>query len=174
MAEPKELLLVDLDDTLFFTDECVRLASMEVTGRGLGKEEVRGLPDEVKDRVYGIAQSKYADRSRLNGRMAELLARNEGSDVVILTARTAKSLKETEGLLSRGSIRYDGLIIREDYRIKDEVWKLSVLEDLRKSYAKVKVFEDKTDTLAYLSGKTRGDDGIELYSVSEKGIARFG
>ncbi|MDE1805096.1 MAG: hypothetical protein KGH59_04945, partial [Candidatus Micrarchaeota archaeon] len=62
MAE-KELILVDFDNTLFFTDKTAILASKELLGLKLTGTMVRMLPREIKSKVYELGYSKYRDHS---------------------------------------------------------------------------------------------------------------
>ena len=52
-------IVVDFDDTLFFTQKSKEAASMEVLGKKLSKQEIRALePKELKSQIYELGATK--------------------------------------------------------------------------------------------------------------------
>lgn len=165
MDKGEALLLVDLDDTLFFTGRCVELAGEDVMGKRMKKEEIRKLPENTKERIYKIAQSKYDKYTRLNKKLNKILARIDDSDIFILTARTKKTKGFTERLLERNNVKFDRIIFRDNYRIKDEVWKLKLVNRFSKLYQKITLYEDKFDNINYIRDHAKGKN-MGFYAVS--------
>ncbi|MDE1871480.1 MAG: hypothetical protein KGI06_04560 [Candidatus Micrarchaeota archaeon] len=172
MARKKNLLLVDFDDTLFFTKEGIELSSKEVLGRRIDREAVRKLPNDIKEKIYKLAQSKYTKYSKLNKTLYKVISKSVDYDIFILTARTNKTRIFTEKLLSTNRVNYDELIIRKSYKIKDELWKSNIVKKLSKSYKKIKLYDDKEDNICYISENNR-EKNIEFYIVSNNKIERY-
>ncbi len=172
MVKQSSLLLVDLDGTLFFTERCVELASRDVLGKRMDKESVRKLPEETKEKIYKIAQSKYDKYTKLNKKLNRILSKNRSSSIFILTARTRKTRKFTEGLLERNNVNFDKLIFRDSYKINDEVWKLKAVNRFSRSFSKISLYEDKIDNIDYIRNHA-GNRNIDFYAVSADKIKKL-
>ncbi|MDG7045516.1 MAG: hypothetical protein JRN32_01705 [Nitrososphaerota archaeon] len=69
----QRLMVVDFDNTLFFTDVCIKKASKEIVGRALGAKQVRKLDKKEKRLILNAAFSKYWKDSIPNRKMLKLL-----------------------------------------------------------------------------------------------------
>lgn len=145
-----KIIVVDFDDTLFFTNECSRAACMEVLGKPLPKALVRKLkPRSLKHKVYDLAVSKYGHLARPNTKLIRILSKSDRADVVVLTARLARARRHTMMLLNKHGVRYSRVIFRPNRLVdsKDEEWKLGKLNGFARKYKEIDVYEDKIDNI---------------------------
>ena len=172
----QRLMVVDLDNTLFFTDKCIKKASKEIAGITLDSNQVRKLDKKEKRQILSVAFSKYWKESIPNRKMLRLLKSNyKKSDmkVIILTARFSDSKKNTIKLLSKNNVPYNRLICRESkYRnMHDEEWKLLTLKNIIKTTKprSVELFEDKRENITHIAPYMKGVE-FASYMVGKESI----
>lgn len=88
MAHNRKLAILDFDDTLFLTFDCVRAATNELIGRDdLDREGVRALDKQLKNQIYDLAYTKYRYLGRPNLAMFKYLKANKKDyEVIVMTA----------------------------------------------------------------------------------------
>ena len=151
MDSPKKLIVVDFDNTLFFTDGAAILAYEELHGSKIEGKQLRKLPKPVKVNVYKLGYSKYRDFSVPNNKLIKRLAMDSDAKVVILTARINDSHPHVKYLLKKHNVPISRIIYRlkKDLKMGDEQWKLGKLVPMMKRYEKVEIFEDKLDNIMH-------------------------
>ena len=167
-ADKEKIVFVDFDDTLFFTRHTVEEAAKIMLGKELLKEEVRKLPKSIKSKIYDKAFNELYHKATPNFKLIETLKeyKHKGYTIIILTARSEKSKKITEYLLSKYNVPYDRIIVRKDISIKDEEWKLEVINSFNAS--EVILFEDKMENIEHILQRSKVK--IIPYLVSENTI----
>jgi len=172
-------MVVDFDNTLFFTDGCIRKASKEIAGKTLDSNEVRKLDKKEKGRILNVAFSKYWEDSIPNRKMLNLLKSNykkPDMKVIILTARFSNNKKNTIKLLSKNKVPYNKLICRESkYRhVHDEEWKLLTLKNIIKTTRprSVELFEDKRENITHIMENMKNVE-FASYMVGKESIVAF-
>ncbi len=164
-------IVVDFDNTVFFTDKCVRFASKEEFDKVRSKKWIRALPRSAKIKLYYLAYSKYDRYAKPNKRVISLLSNEDRMDKIILTARFLALKNKTLILLKKGKVNFDKIIFREfKYRkIKDEEWKRRKLKELTKKYKKIDFYEDKSDNISYIMDDL-GSRKINFFLVGKSSI----
>ncbi len=147
----KKVIIVDFDDTLFFTERCTSAGSKEVVGRAMSKAAIRKLEPGIKGRVYDLSSSKYSHLSRPNRKLIRILSRSKDSDIVVLTARTERSRRPTVALLKKHKVPFDRAIFRENRLAdtSDEIWKIGKINRFAGRYREIDFYEDKPENIAH-------------------------
>lgn len=157
----KNLLLVDLDDTLIFTEESISRASKEVTGKKKDLRAVAKLPRELKAQIYDLAHSKYAHHIVINPAMAQVLGRSQGTRNVVITARPTSLHKHTLSLIDSYGLNVHEVVSRPDKHLglKGMEWKLKKLKEMQalKKYNSISIFDDKIENIRYLRDNLKSD-----------------
>ncbi len=171
MNKRGKLILLDFDDTLFFTHGAVRKAAEELLGRrNLSKRQIRKLPRPVKSKVYALAFSKYKHESKPNGLLLNRLRRSrKGYDVIVLTARLKNRHGDTLDLIKKHGVRIRGIDARRDLALPDEEWKLRKIKHYLKKYRALEFYEDKKDNIDYIRSRI-GAGNICYYLVTKNSI----
>ncbi len=145
MRETRKLIVVDFDNTLFFTNRTSFLASKELFNIGLTHADIRKLPEDVRRSIYHLAATKYGEHSRPNKELHERLAGSRNANVMILTARHNSSDEHTMRLLKKHGVRIKRLRSRNssEMGIDDGEWKGKVVSRIAGRYGEVDVYEDK-------------------------------
>jgi hypothetical protein len=153
MGKVRSLLMVDLDDTLFFTEESIKKAAKEVLGREKDHRAVRKMAREIKAQIYDLAHSKYINYSRVNPTLAQLLGRSRDTRNVVFTARPTSLHKHTLSLIDTYGLNVHEVISRPDKHLgmKDEEWKLKKLKEMKvlDKYDKIALFDDKIENIRH-------------------------
>lgn len=167
-------IVADFDNTVFFTDRCVRFACKEIFGKVMSKKLVRALPRNTKIKLYYLAHSKYDRYSKPNERMIKLLSKEDEKEKIILTARFLDLKSKTFNLLKKRKVNFDKVIFRElKYRkTKDEEWKRRKLRELAKKYNEINFYEDKLDNIDYIKDRLTSKN-LSLFLVSKNSIKRI-
>ncbi len=173
MGKNKTAMLIDFDNTLFFTNALAIKASKELTGSELTINEIRALPWTKKRDIYGLAFFKYYMESIPNPVMIKRTASSTGKDKILLTAKTSATKSRIASLLASEGITMDAMIFRpERYLSKhDEEWKCDVVKRILKKYDKLEIYEDKKDNINYFKSNMKGEN-IEYFLVSKKAITK--
>jgi phosphoglycolate phosphatase-like HAD superfamily hydrolase len=172
MADEKKnrLAVFDFDGTLFFNDAALIKTGIRVTGKLMTREQIRGLPEDVKSVIYNAAAhyiDEYVPNPILIGRLGA--RRTEGYRIVILTARQKSSEADTLELLRREDIPYDEIRCDQALaKIPDEEFKLGEIKSMIQGYAEVEIYEDKADNISYLMDNL-GTNGFSYYLVTNGG-----
>ncbi len=176
----KTLAIFDFDETLFFISKSVRLAALEVMGKELSRDQVRGLPEEHRVKVYSTAFTKYDTALEPNfyaiARYIDLQRR--GHDVYVISARGEDLREHTKRALDRiYAARSPKLILRADAVLgqektpSDRDWKVAEIQNTFTGYEKVIIFDDRTDVLDKLK-QNNGFKGQIKYFLVEKNRVR--
>jgi len=145
-----KILLVDYDNTLFDTNECVKASAKELWGLDVDGEEVRKIKKEGKSAIYSLAYTKYSHLAKPNYAMINYVKDmvSEGNIVFVLTARHCSVRPYVDfSLLSHGII-VSGIICRndEEMKMRDEEWKAKIIELFE---GEIEVYDDKEENLRY-------------------------
>jgi len=145
-----KILLVDYDNTLFDTNECVKASAKELWGLDVDGEEVRKIKKEGKSAIYSLAYTKYSHLAKPNYTMINYVKDkvSEGNIVFVLTARHCSVRPYVDfSLLSHGII-VSGIICRnnEEMKMRDEEWKAKIIELFE---GEIEVYDDKEENLSY-------------------------
>lgn len=171
MREKGKLVVLDFDDTLFFTHGSIKKATKELFNRtDLSKAKVRKLPKKTKSQIYELAYSKYKHYSKPNLMLLKRLEKYEkGFKIVVLTARGKSLHTHTLALIKKHKIKIHGFYSRPNVQGEDEVWKLAQLRKYCKDYSETHIYEDKKDNIAYIKKHMKGYN-IKFYLVTKKSI----
>ncbi|QIW24729.1 hypothetical protein EWF20_11690 [Sulfolobus sp. S-194] len=166
-----KILLVDYDNTLFNTNECVKASTKELWGIEADSEEIRKIKREGKSAVYSLAYTKYSHLAKPNLNMINYIKDRikEGDLVFVLTARHCSVRPYADfSLLSHGVI-VSGIICRndEEMKLKDEEWKAKIISLFK---GEIEVYDDKEENLIYF-GKFFKD--IKYFLVKEDEIIPY-
>ncbi|BFH72288.1 hypothetical protein SJAV_02320 [Sulfurisphaera javensis] len=147
-----KILLVDYDNTLFNTNDCVKASAKELWGIEIDGEELRKIKREGKSAVYSLAYTKYSHLAKPNVKMIDYIKKriSEGDIVFVLTARHCSVRPYADfSLLSHGII-VSGIICRndEEMKMKDEEWKAKIISLFD---GEIEVYDDKEENLRYFS-----------------------
>jgi hypothetical protein len=166
-----KLIVLDFDETLFFTSGSLKRATMEIMGRSdLSKYQIRKLPREVKGPIYELAYSKYKQHSRPNEQLISHLNNSrKGYRIMVLSARGRNLRGHTLSLIKKHAIRIDGSSFRKDVASEDEEWKLQMLKRLAGRYALIELYEDKKDNIDYIK-RHLNSKRIRFYLVKRGSI----
>jgi hypothetical protein len=173
------LVVLDFDDTLFLTFDCISAAVKEITGRSdLNKEQVRALAKPLKSQIYRLAYSKYRDLQRPNMALFEYLKANRaGSTFIVMTANLSFSepevLRSTMEIIRKLGLDVKRFETRADAGQEDEEWKAITLDALAAEYqgSRIEIFEDKIDNIEYIRGHVQVP-GISFFLVENDRIRR--
>ncbi|BFI76683.1 hypothetical protein [Sulfurisphaera ohwakuensis] len=166
-----KILLVDYDNTLFNTNECVKASAKELWGIEADSEEIRKIKREGKSAVYSLAYTKYSHLAKPNLKMINYIKDRikEGDLVFVLTARHCSVRPYADfSLLSHGVI-VSGIICRndEEMRLKDEEWKAKIISLFK---GEIEVYDDKEENLIYFSKLFKN---IKYFLVKEDEIIPY-
>jgi len=166
-----KILLVDYDNTLFNTNECVKASAKELWGIEADSEEIRKIKREGKSAVYSLAYTKYSHLAKPNLKMINYIKDRikEGDLVFVLTARHCSARPYADfSLLSHGVI-VSGIICRndEEMRLKDEEWKAKIISLFK---GEIEVYDDKEENLIYFSKLFKN---IKYFLVKEDEIIPY-
>lgn len=146
-----KILLVDYDNTLFDTNECVKASAKELWGLDVvDGEEIRKIKKEGKSAIYSLAYTKYSHLAKPNYTMINYVKDmvSEGNIVFVLTARHCSVRPYVDfSLLSHGII-VSGIICRndEEMKMRDEEWKAKIIQLFE---GEIEVYDDKEENLRY-------------------------
>jgi len=165
-----DLIVSDFDGTLFFVDESLKKASLELVGKEMPYVEARKLEKNLRNDVYNLAYSKYKNHLIPNNELIDFFRKEKerGAEIFILTARNPVLKEDTNHLLLEHNIPFDELILREDGSIPDEIWKANYLKDLKRS-SRIMLFEDKEENIKHVKSVA---PVVECYLVNEKGFSK--
>ena len=146
-----KILLVDYDNTLFDTNECIKASAKEILGFEVDEEELRKMKKEGKSVIYSLAYTKYSHLAKPNYAMINYIKNKakEGNIIFVLTARHCSVRPYVDfSLLSYGII-VSGIICRndEEMKMKDEEWKAKIV---RLFDGEIEVYDDKEENLRYI------------------------
>lgn len=173
MKRKDELIVVDFDGTLFFTEKCMKLAAMDVLHKELTYKQIRSLPVEIKSRIYDIAFTTYNHHSILNRRLHRILERGAKCEKMILTARKNNTDVLIRILLRKHGVKIDRLLSRKpkEMLLDDEVWKAEVLSKIVGEYKRIELYEDKMENIEHI-GKRLKPKNIDFYIVTLRSIKK--
>ncbi|MDE1873811.1 MAG: hypothetical protein KGI04_01680 [Candidatus Micrarchaeota archaeon] len=174
MDRKSDALLVDFDDTLFFTGGALPLATKDVLGKRMARDEIRRLDRKTKHRIYEVAQTKYTGMSVPNRLMIWKLRRVKNAEIVVMTARSAKLRGYTVRLLKKHNIRFDRLLMRDRKALllRDEEWKLREIMKFLKAYANVSYYDDKIENISYAKARVAKRAGFGMFLVKPNKIIK--
>lgn len=174
MRKKGKLVVLDFDDTLFFTQGSVTKATKELLNRtDLSKAQVRKLPKKTKSAVYELAYSKYKHHSKPNMKLVKFLEKSRKDwKIIVLTARGRTLHADTLSLIKKHKIRISGFYSRADIAGADEVWKLGRVKAYAKRYTEVELYEDKRENIEYIKQRI-GSYNIKFYLVTKRAIRRY-
>lgn len=170
----KRLVVLDFDETLFFTSVAIKRATKRLLGRkDLSITEIRKLPRDLKIKIYRLAYSRYRDHSIPNTKLlAHLSKYQKDYRRVILTARGEDLRNHTISLVKKHKIKIDGYHFRKDLSHKDEDWKLQKLKKFVKRYPIVELYEDKKENIDYIKNNINAQN-IKYYLVTKRGARPY-
>lgn len=173
MDKKSGLVVLDFDDTLFFTRQSLKFATKQLLKRtDLDKAAIRKMPNKVKGKIYTLAYSKYKDYSKPNlaliKRLEELRREN---NIIVLTARGPKLIRHTSYLINKHSIVLDGVYHRKNVNGMDEAWKMGQLKKYLKSYKHISLYEDKAENIEFIR-RALGSKKISYYLVTKARIRK--
>lgn len=166
-----KILLVDYDNTLFNTNECVKASAKELWGIDINGEDIRKIKREGKSAVYSLAYTKYSHLAKPKVKVIEYVKKRiaEGDIVFVLTARHCSVRPYADfSLLSHGII-VSGIICRndEEMRMRDEEWKAKIISLFD---GEIEVYDDKEENLKYFS---RFFKNVKYYLVKGEEIIPY-
>ncbi len=166
-----KLMVIDFDNTLFFTDACATRASKDFFGMELTPLQIRALEKHKKHELYLLAFKKYWALSKPNKAMIKKISSSKSAKKVLLTAKLPQSRERIEMLLAKNNINLDREIFRPmKYMLDhDEEWKLRELKKLAPKYAHIEFYEDKEDNIKYMK-ENLTHKNIDYFLVSKDGI----
>lgn len=169
-----KVVLIDFDNTLFFTEKSIKLAAKEVLGKGLSGPTVRKLDKKIKHRIYELTHSKYYDSAEINDAMVFRLSKRQDYRVVVLTARHSTVQAYTIKSLKNSNIRYDRLLSRNGKakEMRDEDWKLEVVKRYAKRYDIIEFYDDKPENAAIVKNAGLGAH-VSVFRVERNKIFRL-
>ena len=174
----KSAVVVDFDNTLFFTDRCAVAAAKEITGKPMTIESIRALPKKKKHEIYRLGFAKYYRFSKPNLKMIDRLSRishnPETGKIILLSAKPIADRERIQSLLDSQGVRIDSFIFRpKKYLFKhDEEWKLSKMEKLSEKYDTIDIYEDKADNISHIRDGL-GSDKAKYFLVSKNSIRQL-
>ena len=173
MGKNKTAMLIDFDNTLFFTNALAVKASKELTGSELTIDEIRALPWTKKKDIYWLAFYKYYMESIPNDAMIKRTASSTGKDKILLTAKTPANKSRIASLLASEGITMDSMIFRPERYLSmhDEEWKCDVAKRILKKYDKIEIYEDKKDNIDYFKSNIKSKN-IEYFLVSKNAVTK--
>ncbi len=177
MRRNRKLIVVDFDNTLFFTNRASFLASKELLSRGLTHAGIHRLPEGIRRRIYHLAATKYGRHSILNKALRRRLARARDAEIMILTARHNSSDAHTKMLLVKHGLNISKFRSRSEseMNIDDGQWKGRVIARIAAGYQEVEVYEDKRGNIGYMRDAI-GGRGVRatFYIVTPRSIRKVG
>lgn len=173
MPKKTGLIVLDFDDTLFFVQRSIKIATKKLLNRtDLNKEDIRRLPKKIKGRLYELAYSKYKNYSKPNLLLIKRLEKlRKDNKIIVLTARGNNLSKDTFQLIRKHSILIDRVYHRKDVNSEDELWKMKRLKNYSKFYRHVSLYEDKMENINFIR-KALGSKKISYYYVTKKSIKK--
>ncbi len=173
MKRKDELIVVDFDGTLFFTEKCMRLAAKDVLHKDMTYKQIRALPVKIKSGVYDVAFTKYNHHSILNTKLHRILESSKKSEKMILTARKNNTDTHIKGLLKKHKVKVDRLLSRkpQEMHLDDEVWKADILSNIVGKYKRIELYEDKMENIEHIR-KHLNPKNMAFYIVTSRSIRR--
>lgn len=170
VPKQRRMAIFDVDNTLFGTNECLRLAGTEVYGPSFIIEDYDTLNRSEQLTVLTLAYTKYMDFAVPKQRVIDELKRKRGQGykIVILTARALSIEAATATLLKKHGIEYDEIYHNPDGEGTHGIdFKVKKIAELVNGFESVEVYEDRRsyiDKFVEASGKDLG-----IYWVSPEG-----
>ncbi len=167
----RKLIISDFDDTLFFTDKSMALASKEITGRELVGQELIKLERTQKREVYLTAFRKYKESLYPNEKLILKYKKfhSSGYEIIVMSARGEELRVETKYGLEKYEIPSNRIILADThYKISDGEWKLSMLNELVEGYDEVLFFDDRIDNIEYIKERFK-DPKVRYFLVNKRG-----
>ncbi|MCL5009834.1 MAG: hypothetical protein M1433_02570 [Candidatus Parvarchaeota archaeon] len=171
ISKRRRLLVLDFDDTLFFTEEALSLASEEVFGKRIPVSEIRKMENAVKQPFYEHTAVKYKEYLKPNGRLIGLskTLKLKGYEVIVLSGRHEGQLEETKYSLDLHKIPYKAIILSKKGRtISNAEWKARALSEYIPRYHEILFFDDDIANIKFIKKKFAGKN-IRFFLVNKRG-----
>ena len=169
-----KLAVIDLDQTIFFTDNCILKACNMVLGEKLTREEIRKCPREIKSLIYDLACTEFINYAKANRTTIKRInsLKKAGYKIVILTGRNKRVEPDTVAILKKNAVYFDVIYHNPDNSIHDEEFKTKKLSELSLGYDIIEVYEDKIDNIKYIRDKLRPNN-FKFYHVRGNKISKL-
>ena len=173
MKTKLSVLVSDFDDTLFFINDCIRAASLEVIGKEFNLYEVKNMDRDLRGKIYDTAHSKYWHKAIANVPVIDYVKKlqSEGYETIILSARGEEHRQIMAGMLSSVGLQYKKMILAPDHSTSDEKWKLSEFNKLLDQYPRLIALEDKKENIEYILDRV-DRKRLEFYHVDRGDIRK--
>ena len=173
MKNKLSVIVSDFDDTLFFINDSIRAASLEVIGKEFNQHEVKKMSRDIKSKIYDTAHTKYWHKATANLPAIDYVKKlqAEGYETIIMSARGEEHRQIMAGMLSSVGLEYEEMILTPDHSISDEKWKLSEFEKLLDRYPKVMALEDRKENINYILDRVDAKR-LEFYHVDRGEIKK--
>lgn len=172
----ERIAIVDIDNTIFFTDESIMLASVRVTGATLTLPEFKELPRETKLRVVEVACTEFQNTAVPNPTMIDRLKELKlgGYRIILLSGRGITVEASTVDLLGRYGVEYDELYHNPDPDIRDLAFKSSMISKLIGDAVFVEIYDDKEVNLKGFSKLITDKRAVGFVLASGNKLLRSG
>ncbi len=167
MTIKERLVVLDFDDTLYFTFDSVKEAARELYGTGMTVRHIFDeMPVTARVKAYYLGHSKYRNRSKLNKKLVKRIAAyGNRTDIVIVTGRDRELQAHTLALAGQSGLKIKEIYFAADIAKDSKEWKLRTLKKLAKNYKSVELYEDKGKNIDYISSNVPDDGKFKFYLV---------
>jgi hypothetical protein len=171
----RNAIVVDFDNTLFFTDMCAIRAAKEITQKKMSIKSIRLLPKIEKHKIYRLGFAKYYKGAKPNTNMVKRLVRlskTRPSDaLILLSAKPNADKNRVKYLIDSQGISFDSFVFRPKKYLfdHDEEWKLVEIGKLLKKYNAIDIYEDKIDNIKHIAKKL-SPANMNYFLVSKNSI----
>ncbi len=167
----RRLIISDFDDTLFFTDKSMALATKEIAGKELHGQEFRELDSGQKRRIFITAFRKYKEGLYPNEKLIQKYKElhDSGYELIIMSARGEELRPETQHGIETHRIPAGRIVLADGrYKTSDREWKFGMLKELIEGYDEVLFFDDLIENIAYIQERFNGPK-MRYFLVSKEG-----
>lgn len=167
----RKLLVLDFDNTLFFTERAIHMAAKDVFGEELTLEDMYKMEAAVKKPLFEHANTKYKEYLEPNGRLIGLSEdlRLKGYEVIVLSGRHEGHLENTRYSLDLHGVKYKKIILSPKGRTtSDYEWKSKALSPYVSHYNEIIFFDDKMENIEYIK-KAFSKRKIRFFLVDREG-----
>jgi hypothetical protein len=172
IIDGRGLVIVDLIDTIVFTDQATKMASKDLGYGEMLRKDVRKLSKREKGNIYDRSMNLYWHLMEPNKKMLERMnERSTGNDIIILSADLETVRLGVEDLLKHHKAQFDRLILRpqEQKYLSDEIWKADRVIEIAPKYSKIELYEDKLENIYHIQ-KTIDKSKIQSFLVTPAGF----
>jgi len=170
----KKVAVFDYDDTIFFTDVALKLASKEAVNKELTRSQIKKLSPDIITKIFTLAGKKYYPAYRLNKLVLDKCKRyrSKGYDIIVLTTRWSTLRRYTLKTLVNNNIPFQSLVLDKNGSTDGAKFKIDYLKSLLSRYNEIIFFDNSIKFIRKVNALP-SLKRVSLYLVNRTRIIKY-